>query len=121
MRPHFRPRGTANEQEKGGDFEGVLHRALLGDHDADLGVARGRPAQGEAAEGSVVSPSCSNPRTYFAHVFRCALPAIGELASMAILHILGDLMLPFGRCKTRAKTVAIRDGGEYSRKSQNNF
>ena len=100
-------------------MEGILHKTLLGGHDADLGVAGGRPAQGEAAEGSVVSPSCSNPRTCFSHVLRCALPAIGELASMAILHMLDHLMLPFGRCKTRAKTVAIRDGGEYSRKSQN--
>ena len=38
---------------------------------------------------------------------------------MAILHTLTDATLQLGRCKTRAKTVAIRDGGEYSRKSQN--
>ena len=38
---------------------------------------------------------------------------------MAILHMRTCNGLQFGRCKTRAKTVAIRDGGEYSRKSQN--
>ena len=55
------PGGTANEQEMGWDFEGILHKTLLGGHDADLGVAGARPAKGEATEGSVVSPSCSNP------------------------------------------------------------
>ena len=101
-------------------MEGILHKTLLGGHDADLGVAGGRPAKGEAAEGSVVSPSCSNPRTCFSHVLRCALPAIGELASLPILHILTDVVLQFGRCKTRAKTVAIHGGGGNSRRSQNN-
>ena len=101
-------------------MEGILHKTLLGGHDADVGVAGDRPEKGEATEGSVVSPSCSNPRTSFAHVLRCALPAIGELASMAILHILTDVTLHFGRCKTRAKTVAILHGGGNSRRSQNN-
>ena len=99
-------------------MEGILHKTLLGGHDADVGVAGDRPEKGEATEGSVVSPSCSNPRTYFAHVLRCALPAIGELASMAIHHILTDATLQFGRCKTRAKTVDIRDGGEYQEKAK---
>ena len=90
LRPLFRARGTANEQEKRGDFEGILHKTLLGGHDADadLGVAGARPATGEAAEGSVVRQSCSNPLTSFAHVDRCALPGIGEVASMPILHTL---------------------------------
>ena len=39
---------------------------------------------------------------------------------MAILHILTCSQLQFGRCKTRAKTVAIRGGGGNSRRSQNN-
>ena len=86
-------------------------KTLIGGHDADLGVTGARPAKGEAGEGSVVRPSCSNPLTSFAHVDRCASPAIGELASMPILHILTDVRLQFGRCKTRAKTVAIQDSG----------
>ena len=64
----------------------ILPKTLFGGHDADLGVAGGRPAKGEAGEGSVVRPSCSNPLTSFTHVDRCASPAIGELASMMILH-----------------------------------
>ena len=39
---------------------------------------------------------------------------------MAILHILTCSQLHFGRCKTRAKTVAILHGGGNSRRSQNN-
>ena len=96
-RAHFRARGTANEGEKGGKFEGILHRALLGGHDADLGVASGRPARGEAAEGSVVRLSCSNPLTCAARVLRCALPAIGELASLPSLDILEKEFLQSGR------------------------
>ena len=99
-RAHFRARGTANEgeiREKGGKFEGILHRALLGGHDADLGVASGRPARGEAAEGSVVRLSCSNPLTCAARVLRCALPAIGELASLPRLDILEKEFLQSGR------------------------
>ena len=49
-----RARGTANELEKSGDFEGILPKTLLGGHDADLGVAGDRPPKGEAAEGCVV-------------------------------------------------------------------
>ena len=86
--PGVRVRSTDNEDEKGGEFERVLHRGLLGGHDADLGVSSGRPAKGEAAEGSVVRPSCSNSLTCFARVIRCALPAIAELASLPIIHIL---------------------------------
>ena len=59
----------------------------------------------------MVRRSCSNPLTCFAHVDRCALPGIGELACMMILHTLTDIALQFGRCKTRAKTVAIQDSG----------
>ena len=110
-RARCRAASTANELEKGGDFEGILPKTLLGGHDADLGVTGARPAKGEAAEGSVVRRSCSNPLTCFAHVDRCALPGIGELACMMILHTLTDLALRFGRCKTRAKMVAIQDSG----------
>ena len=39
---------------------------------------------------------------------------------MAILHMLTWRVLQFGRCKTRAKTVAILHGGGNSRRSQNN-
>ena len=39
---------------------------------------------------------------------------------MAILHMLTCNGLPFGRCKTRAKTVAIQGSGKHSRGSQNN-
>ena len=38
MRPPFRARGTANELEKGGDFEGILPKVLLGGHDEDLRI-----------------------------------------------------------------------------------
>ena len=55
--------------------------------------------------------SCSNPLTSVAHVDRCALPGIGELACMMILHTLKGTQLQFGRCKSRAKMVAIQDSG----------
>ena len=61
-------------------------------------------------------PSRSNPHTSFAHVDRCASPAIGELASMMILHILTHLVLQSGRCKSRAKTLAIQDDREFKKK-----
>ena len=105
------PGARRTSWRRAGTSRGILPKTLFGGHDADLGVTGARPGKGEAAEGSVVRRSCSNPLTCFAHVDRCALPGIGELACMMILHTLTDLALQFGRCKTRAKMVAIQDSG----------